>query len=206
MRTKALLLASALSSVGLTAALGQVFSQNIVGYVTVSAPKGLTIVANQLDNKTGNKISDVIPAVPNGTVVLKYSSSGFTANTFLDGWDDGTMTLNPGEAAFVQNVGNTAISLTFVGEVKLGESTVSLAKGLSLVSAVVPQALAVKNLGLPTFNGDVLFQFTNAGGYKPNTYLDGFDTPDDIVAVGEGFFYFNNEAAAKDWKRTFTVN
>jgi hypothetical protein len=70
---------------------------------------------------------------------------------------------------------------------------------------VVPQELAVKDLGLPAELGDTVYQFTTSFSVNSN---DGtaWDNPDNKIKVGEGFFFLNAQAADKSWKRTFNAN
>lgn len=210
MRTKALLVL-ALSSGGMSLALGQTVSQNVVGYINVTAPPGLSMIANQLDNKTGNKVGDLFPTVPDGTTLLKWTGKGFSANTYFGGWDNVAGTLAPGEGAFLDNPDAGNLTLLVVGEVKLGAQTVALPQGLSIISSVVPVQLTVSELvtaGAATFpagDGDVIYQWTGKG-YSANTYFGAWDTPAATIKVGESFFFENNSGADKTWSRTFNVN
>jgi len=207
MRTKALL-ALALSGGGISLAVCQTVSQNIVGYINVDAKPGLNLIANQLDNKTGNQVKDLLPTVPDGSTLYKWVNGTFVANTFFAGWDTPGMTLKPGEGAFFDNPG-AATKLLFVGEVMLGAQSVDLPAGLSIFSSVVPVALKYSELtptGAATFpvsDGDTVFQW-NGTTYDSNTYFGAWDKPDATIGVGEGAF-FSNAGAAKTWTRTFNV-
>jgi hypothetical protein len=205
MSSKAFLIASALAVTGSAAFAQGVVSQNIVGYVNVNSPKGFSIIANQLDNGKGNKVSDLIPTAPLGTTLYKFVNGAFALNS-NDGeaWDNPNDTLAPGEAAFINNP-DAALKLTFVGDVKLGSQTVALKKGFSLVSVVVPQELAVKDLGLPAELGDTVYQFTTSFSVNSNDG-EAWDNPDNKVKVGEGFFVLNAQAADKNWTRVFNAN
>ena len=87
MRTKTLLLSAAVGAAGLVAASAQtVYSVNSVGYINLSVPAGFSMIANQLDNGTGNTVADVL-TVPDGTVVFKYdpqTSGGLLAGVPTD--------------------------------------------------------------------------------------------------------------------------
>jgi hypothetical protein len=206
MRTKALLVL-ALSSGGMSLALGQTVSQNVVGYINLAVPAGLSMIANQLDNKTGNKVSDLFPAPPDGTTLLSWNGKGFGANTFFGGWDTPGAALAPGSGAFIDSP--EATTLLLVGEVMLGAQSVDLAQGLSLVSSKVPVELTVGDMtptgpaAFPAADGDVIYQWTGKG-YSANTYFAGWDTPTAKIKVGESFFV--ETTAAKTWTRTFQVN
>ena len=208
MTTKSLL-ALALTGAGMSLALAQT-SQNIVGYVNVTCPVGLSMIANQLDNGKGNTVADLIKGVPDGTTLYKFAGGKFTLNTYVDpAWDIPTMTLAPGEGAFVANVDTKAFTITFVGDVKLGASSVALPKGLSIISSVIPQDIAAKDingLGFGATDGDTIYTFA-AGKFALNTYVDpAWDAPAAVIAVGTAFFFQNAGDAAKTWNRTFTVN
>jgi len=208
MRTKALL-ALALSGAGMVAALGQT-SQNIVGYINIDAPAGLSMIANQLDNKAGNQIKDVLPTVPDGVTLYKWNGKAFDLNGFFGEWDNAAMTLGPGEGAFILNPGTAALRLTFVGEVKLGAQNVPVAAGLSIISSVVPQDFTAKDLvpngalTFPVADGDTVYKW-NGKSFDLNGYFGEYDAPNQAFKVGESFF-FGNAGAAKTWTRTFNVN
>jgi len=208
MRTKALL-ALALSGAGMVAALGQT-SQNIVGYINIDAPAGLSMIANQLDNKAGNQIKDVLPTVPDGVTLYKWNGKSFDLNGYFGEWDNAAMTLGPGEAAFILNPGTAALRLTFVGEVKLGAQNVPVAAGLSIISSVVPQDFTAKDLvpngalSFPVGDGDTVYKW-NGKSFDLNGYFGEYDAPNQAFKVGESFF-FGNAGAAKTWTRTFNVN
>jgi hypothetical protein len=188
-------------------ALGQTVSQNVVGYINLAVPAGLSMIANQLDNKTGNKVSDLFPAPPDGTTLLSWNGKGFGANTFFGGWDTPGAALAPGSGAFIDSP--EATTLLLVGEVMLGAQSVDLAQGLSLVSSKVPVELTVGDMtptgpaAFPAADGDVIYQWTGKG-YSANTYFAGWDTPTAKIKVGESFFV--ETTAAKTWTRTFQVN
>jgi len=210
MRTKALL-ALALSGAGMVAALGQTTSQNIVGYINIDAPAGLSMIANQLDNKAGNQIKDVLPTVPDGVTLYKWNGKSFDLNgAFGNEWDNPAMSLGPGEGAFILVPGTAALRITFVGEVKLGAQSVPVPAGLSILSSIVPQEFTAKDLvptgalTFPVADGDTLYKW-NGKSFDLNGYFAGFDVDNQAFKVGESFFFGNN-GAAKTWTRTFNVN
>jgi hypothetical protein len=201
MRTKTLLLTAALSAAGLAMTQAQsVFSVNIVGYVNVDVPAGFSMIANQLDNGNGNMLNDLIPSADIGTTIYKFdATTGFSPSTFISDWQP-NLSLAPGEGAFI-NVG-TATTLTFVGEVKTGTSTVSIPSGFSIKSSVLPISEKLEDSGFPASIGDTVYFFRN-GGYVASTFISDFQ-PEAKPAVGESFFV--NKGTAADWTRTFTVN
>jgi hypothetical protein len=187
-------------------------SSNIVGYVKLSLGQGFTMVANQLDNGAGNKVTALFAGVPDGFSVYKYTAGNFISIQLLGGaWegDDVDMTLAPGEGVFVESP--SATTATFVGEVKTGSSTVNIGAGFSIISSVVPQQLALDGASsFPAANGDTVYRFIPAArAYESDQFLGGAWEGDSggaapTVKVGEAFWV--QTAAAKAWTRTFNVN
>lgn len=189
-------------------------SSNIVGYVKLNLRPKFNLIANQLDNGAGNKVVDLFKApLPEGFAVSKYTGSSFLTISIADGsWegDDLNMSLAPGEGVFVNNTG-AASTVTFVGEVKTGASTVNLAADrYSIVSSVVPQQLKLDTAsGFPAAEGDLVSRYTGTS-FLTDGIADGAWEGDSggeapTVQVGEAFFVKNVGAAAA-WTRTFTVN
>jgi hypothetical protein len=214
MRTKTLLATAVLSAAGVATSMAQVFSVNAVGYINVSVPPGFSLIANQLNNGD-NKVTTLIPTAPGGTTIYKFTGSGYDILTFDDlenAWLPaalaGTMTLSPGEGAFIRNVTQNPIPLTFVGEVPTGNLTNAIPAGFSIRSSQVPQAGTLTDLGFPAKPNDTVYQFnTTNGQYVINTFdeLDNAWLPAvPTVAVAEAFFV--RKAAADVWARTFNVN
>jgi len=209
-RTTLLLPAIAAMTVSALAAT----SSNIVGYVKLNLRPKYNLIANQLDNGSGNKVTDLFKApLPEGFAVSKYTGSAFETISVADGsWegDNLAMTLAPGEGVFVNNTG-AATTVTFVGEVKTGSSTVNLAANkYSIISSVVPQVLKLDAAsGFPTTDGDAVSRYTGTA-FLTDSVADGAWEGDSggeapTVQVGEAFFVKNAGAAAA-WTRTFTVN
>src|SRR6266498_630491 len=214
MRTKTLLLTAVLSAAGIGSSLAQVYSVNAVGYVNKTLPPGYSIVANPLDNKNGNLVPALFPSVPNGTSIYKYDSAGgiFVAINFFFGWSIPTMTLVPGEAAFVNNPTATTVTNTFVGEVAQGgpgtpNPTLSnpIPAGFSLKGSQVPQKGQLDtDLKFPVVNGDTVYRYDNAANsFVAHNYFFGWNIPP-TNDVAEGFFV--NKVAPTTWTRDFNVN
>lgn len=189
-------------------------SSNIVGYVKVNLTSGFNLVANQLDNGAGNKVVDLFKLpLPENFSVFKFNGSSFVSLTVVDGaWegDDQNLTAAPGEGVFVRNPGG-ASSVTFVGEVKTGSSTVNIPGGnkFSIVSSVIPQQVSLADAGFPASEGDTVFRF-NGTAYQSDSFVDnawegdsGGSAP--TVKVGEAFFV-RNAGADSAWTRNFVVN
>jgi hypothetical protein len=197
---------AALGAVGLSTSMAQVYSVNAVGFVTVTIPSGFYIVANPLKAAT-NTIPVLFAGVPESFTVYKYGATGYLINTFeLGVWSDDTMTLVPGEGAWVLNPNTNDLKITFVGEVSQGALTHSIPKGFSLQSSEVPQAATLDTLKFPVAEGDTAYRYNRGGvkGYTILTYELGqwSDTP--TIEVGEGFWV--SKGAATAWARSFDVN
>ncbi len=218
MRTKTLLLTAALSAAGIASSLGQVYSVNSVGYVNVTIPEGpgittFALTVNPLNNG-GNTVAEVLPDVPNGTQIFKFTSGAFeSANTFIFGsWDNPNQVIAPGDGFFI-GLDNGEISgsatITFVGEVPQGQLSNPLPAGFSIRGSQVPQAgLLTMDLGFPDAFGDQVFKFDRAA----QSYSDAFtsfgggawDPTEPTLDVGESAFVFKDTASS--WDRDFSVN
>jgi hypothetical protein len=209
MRTKALLLTGALlAATAVTSVQAQsVFSVNAVGYVNVEIPAGFSIIANPLD-AADNSVPALFAGVPLGTTIYKFdnASGNYITNALsFAGWADPSMTLEPGEGAFVLNAGAAAMTVTFVGEVRQGSLTTSLPAGFSMASSQVPQAGALStDLGFPGALGDLVYFFRNGGYETYSQSFAGWSPSEPSAGVAEGFFV--DKAAATDWTRDFSVN
>lgn len=210
MRTQLILTTAALGVASSLGAFAQVYSVNAVGYINVSVPaRSFVLMANQL-NAGGNTVAEVLPAVPEGTIVFKYSQAGgFGANSFEFGeWANAAQVVGPGEGFFIQNNSAAAVTVTLVGEVPQGALSTALANGLNLVSSKVPQAgKLVADLKFPAVEGDVIFQwnatsqsYAAANGFEFGEWAGG----EPNIAVAEGFFVQKNGAGT--WSRDFSVN
>ncbi len=206
-----------MSAVSIAAAVAQtVYSVNAVGYVNVTVPAGkFAMLANPLNVGT-NGLTDVLPSVPVNTKVFVFNTAtgGFDAATLrATGWTGtgASATLAPGAGFFVQNVGTTDMTITFVGEVPQGTNlVVNIPVGFSVLGSIVPQAgKLVTDLKFPSATNDKFFSFnTSTQAYDPTLTLratgwtGGAGEP--AINVAQGFFY---QAVAKGtWTRNFTVN
>jgi hypothetical protein len=208
MRTKTLLLTAALTAAGIASSMAQVYSVNLVGYINKQIPAGFVMIANQLDNGTGNKVVDVLPNPPEGTFVYKFNGVSYDIASFVDGAYEGvtTITMAPGEGVFVKSP--TAHTATFVGEVKLS-SSVAIPNGFSITSSVIPQTGTLDSLLFPATEGDFVYFYDNvSNGYKIAAFVDGsWEGPaaPPTPTMGESFFV-KHAGATANWTRTFTVN
>ncbi len=211
MRTKTLILSALLGVAALPSfAQTNVYSVNAVGYVQISFPQGqYKLFANPL-NTTNNSIGSLIKNAPDFSNLYKWNGTAYQTATyasFLGGWDQPAITLNPGEGAFFN--ANGPFTNTFVGEVLQGSLSNSVPVGYSIRSSQVPQAGPVSAvLGLSNLSDfDNLYQYTPGVGYTTYTYasfLGGWNPSEPNLAVGEAVFL--NTAAGAQWNRTFSVN
>lgn len=207
MRTKTLLLTAALAAAGVVTSVAQtVYSVNAVGYVNLTIPSGFSIIGNPLDAGAGNNtVEKLFASVPEGTTIYKYTGSTFTLNVFDGGWSNPTQAFEPGEGFFIRIPGASAVTVTFVGEVKQGALSNPLPAGFSLKASQVPQSGVLDTvLGFPATDGDTIYLFNaTTDQYSLHVYDGGWST-DPIPAVGQGFWV--RKLTASSWNRNFSVN
>src|SRR5262245_53142423 len=86
---------------------------------TITVPTGFTLIANHLEHGS-NTLNEVLPNVPDGTVLLKWACTNFNTNApftysnSLGGWIPSGGTLVPGEGIGISNSG-PAFNVTFTG-------------------------------------------------------------------------------------------
>ena len=111
-----------------------VYSQNVVGYINETVPAGgFAIISCPLvvspDNTLNTLFSNIVGTYSKVRVCIYSPESGYAIFTGTQtswghesetGGDAGTNTLNPGQAAFIQNTLATPLTLTFVGSVVSG--------------------------------------------------------------------------------------
>jgi hypothetical protein len=233
MRTKTLVLTalSSLSALGLMAQTStNVYSLNAVGYINVTIPPGFSILTDQLIASGGNALTNLIPDSDGSfDFVSIYTWTGTSFNTDTatlgsnpgtsDNWQSGgTIALNPGIGAWIQNPNTTNLTVTFVGTVPQGTNTVALSTGFNLVSSPVPQSGFVStDLGLTNLNNfDTVYVYTPgtgptagffSGTFFPGSgsgYQSGWSPSEPTVNVGQGFWY--QATAPVSWTRVFSVN
>lgn len=187
---KRFLLAGVLSFIGVAPSLvtAQVTSINAVGYVNVTTPAGFSIICNPVA-ATSNKARDLFASAPVGTVLYKYTGTGFDIMTKLadNFWRDNPATggaffndptkefdLAPGEGLFINNASGSPVTITFVGEVPAGNLSNPVPAGFSIRSSQVPQSGLLQTLlEFPMATSDAIYTYSNTdGGYTIYTLLD----------------------------------
>jgi hypothetical protein len=197
-------LTAALSAAGVAgSAAADVFSANIVGYVTKDLVAGFNLIANPLDS--GNTVASVFADAPVGTVVFKYNGTGFDSalNDEFDGWL-GDISIEPGEGVFVNSPAATTV--TFVGEVRTGDLSTPLGAGFTIASSQVPQAGGIEtDLGYTPAVNDTIFVF-NGTSYDAFLFdeFDGWLPSEPSLEVAQSVWI--SKGAAGSWDRTFTVD
>jgi len=221
MRTKTLLLTAAIMAAGAAASMAQsnVYSLNVVGYVNVTVKPGFNIIANPLDNGSGNLLQDLIATTADSSTVYTFGGSSYASANYIDGvgWDSNPV-LAPGTGFWFQNGSTANTNITFVGTVVQGTTTNSLRAGFTLVGSVAPVA---KQLGysiadgdnttttwhFPAADSDTVYTYAN-GAYASANYIGGVGWDDatgygPTIAVAQGFFI--QKAAPAQWVETFVV-
>jgi hypothetical protein len=198
MRTKALLMAAAALAAGIVTSNAQVYSQNIVGYVSVSLTNAtLQCISPVLDldgTGTNNTVSTVFPgaAVNDNVYVftgagydqLIFKKSGHSPN-FVTNWVVGATTtnnypINPGQGVFylaAANETNTEVGTVLQGT-NLVNSFVPAANGINLIASIAPISGGLTSvLGYQPNVNDNVYIFTGSGynqfiykksGHSPN--------------------------------------
>jgi hypothetical protein len=221
MRTKTLLLSAAIGAAGVASAMAQgtVYSVNIVGYINLSIPPRLSMIANQLDATPDNTLPNVLGAPTGILSISKFNpaAGNFDTSIFdpdVGVWSNTAMQLNPGEGAFADNDVNNGgnINVTLVGQVRLN-SSIQFVPGLKVISSVIPQAGPITpDLGFPAppsgqfslskFNRttgafDTYLYDEDAGGWAPSV---------PALAIGESVFTdLAPGAPSFSWDRNFVV-
>jgi hypothetical protein len=224
MRTKTLLLSAAAIAAGLVSSFAQsnVYSANIVGYVTYStktnAP-GYEAINVPLVGAT-NTLRGMFPTAPGGTQILLWNGSGYNIATFTallggswktNGQNADTTPLTPGMGLFIS--ASSAFTNTFVGSIIAAPGqgvTNTIPSGLQLVGSQVPYDGNVTNgaaLNLTGVAGGTQLLIWNPTAQSFDIYtwsallgghwkLNG-NNVDPILNVNQGLFI--NSATPYNW-------
>jgi len=254
MRTKTLALSALLGMLGSASVMAQstnVYSVNAVGYINVTLYPGYNIVTCPLiaspDNTIAtllNNLSGAYQSGPKHASVTSYTDGvGFTgsdtagsASGGTAGWqNNGTITINPGQAVFFFNplpiATGTNMTATFVGTVPQTSTPTNsqlpngltnyLVHGYNLVGSAVPVSgdIVTNTISaLPGANFDFVLIFDPT---KVGSVQGGYGTQGEIEYTGgswpanhpilsgpsEGFWYNHHSATTTNvWVENFSVN
>src|ERR1039458_9156274 len=155
---------------------------------TVNLVAGLNLIANQLD-QGGNTLNEIMPNVPDGSVVYKYNNvPGTWAVSYYsaaDSWNPGTITLNPGEGAFFQSPTNCIV--IFIGTPHVPVLPRPIANGaIYLLSRQTNDIGNYTNIvGVAPTNGATVYRWSGSS-YNSYSFASGAWTPSEpAAAVGE---------------------
>lgn len=209
MKTKSLLLAVA-ASLATSIAFGAV-SSNIVGYTQISLVAGNNLVANTLDNGSGNGSHALFSSLPDGSALFTWTGSSFVVDNFSFGsWDlaEPGIALPPGTSLFVN--APSAASIYFVGQVvQTSKVTIAASPAYSFVASVLPIAGALDTaLGYTPSEGDAVYTWdTKAQSYVVNNYSFGsWDNGSPQLAIGQGIVIASGSATATTWSQTLPAS
>jgi hypothetical protein len=196
----------------LSTAADSVISENIVGYVNLPLPWGMSLIVNPL-LQTNMTLGYIFPTAPDGAQVLKligndYDTSVFSAATMS--WSKPAFELALGEGFFFVNASRTTFTQTFVGEVRTGSLTNPLPAGVSVKGSLIPQAGSINSIhNIPGQPGDVLFTYFSDADARGRYVRSSFTAtenawvPDQELGVAQGFWIQKKQA--QDWFRFFSV-
>jgi len=204
MRTRTALLTAAALAAGVASSMAQsnVYSENIVGYVTYSLPAGSWIVSNPLDNGTDD-LNSILPNVPSKSTASFWTGSGFNGSTKgSSGWSPDLIAY-PGTGFYVNS--KSANSATYVGQVAcpVGSNVVvALPAGSTIVGSTIPyqDSLNGTNINLTSVPAKSTASFWTGSGFNGSTKGATSWSPNININPGDGFFI--NSKSANNWTQT----
>lgn len=220
MRTRVLALTAAASVIG-AAAMADVVSVNVVGFVNLSLKSGYNLLVNPLQ-ATNNTVEAIFAGLSDSLVGLTIQQwdaavQSFSPNiaTYLSGgvWDyAGTSyTLEAGKGFFVNSPADATV--TFVGEVRQatsGNLVTTLAPNFNFIGSQVPMAGTIQTQlqYVPAEVGDTVQLWVPAQQkYNPviYTYLGTgtWDPSEPTIGIGEAFV--TSRASGGSWTSDFKV-
>lgn len=188
---------------------GKVLSVNAIGYATVNAAPGYSLIANPLQ-ASSNAVGAILPSMPEGTTLNKFDNSLFklTENSVTAGrWSNPDETLSPGEGAIFFNPTSDFRSINLVGDVMQGNLLMPIAAGFSIRSSQIPNPGRLHSeLGFPVGEGDVVHLFDRNGQkYVIHEYdANKWESDPPVVGVGESFWIGKTTPA--NWIQNFSLS
>jgi len=209
-----------LGSISVMAQSTNVYSLNAVGYINVTLAPGFNIVSCPLIASPDNTLNTLFPDTNGAYAGFQYwgwnpGTAAYTEDVALPKrWGNGgTETLNPGQAAWIDNTYSTNVTVTFVGTVPSGTNSVTLpASSFQLVSSILPTSGDIITNSLMNFTngvaGDQVWAWsTGTQAYTEYVRLPTHWPADPIQTnVGGGFWYYNAQATNNFWTESFSVN
>lgn len=145
---------------------------------TVQLVPGWNFIANPFD-KGGNTLDQVLPEVPDNTILFKFDTcqQGFLgAATFLrgEGWEPASITLSPGEGAFLQVSEPSTVTLTGLRRCAR-QLPLCPIQGYQVVSDQLPEAGSFATVvGLDAAQGTVVYTWNPAEQtWSANVFTEG---------------------------------
>ena len=218
---KKLTILSALAVALMSAAVAQeqtstVYSANIVGFIKVDVPAGLSLVSSPFKTSEGKDptINDVFGAgTPQGTELLIYSAKGYATYTYYAdaaAWfDEKDNEANPalplGTGFWVRAF--EPFTFYLKGDVPTAATTpVTIVSGLQLISHAYPTDRNIKDMNITPAQGDEIYCWSGTG-YSIYTYYKDtdawYDTDDNPVTLtlkaGQAYWYLSRNKSSYTW-------
>jgi hypothetical protein len=198
-----------------------VYSINVVGYVTLNLTNGFNLINNPLDAVSGgagtnNTIANVFPTLgelPDGTSAYQFNGVSYNQDVYFAGFGGwaggGSISFNPGQGIFLQLPSPMAV--TFVGSVVQGPTTNGIPNGFSIVGSQPPvTGLMQTTLNYQPNSGDTIYVFDPVSQAYPSQYVyfgewfgPGGAGDEPTLSVGEAVFL--QAAGANAWVNNYTV-
>jgi len=224
MRTKTLLLTAAAIVAGVISSEAQsnVYSANIVGYVSIATPAGTPVlISNPLDMDGTNNVAAVLTNAPKGTLVQIWNGAGFTpvSRSLLGAgaWSPSATTnfIPPGVGFFMTTP--SAYTNVFVGNVipaNGGTNDLPMTGLFQLVASRLPISGTVTNAadqGVNTLNlaglpKGTLIQIWNGAGYTPiSRSLLGAGNWSGSTNISVGQAFFIRTGSTTNWEQVLNL-
>lgn len=186
---------------------GEVPSENVIGYASISLPPGFSMIANPFDSP--GTIGDLFKNWPEGTSYNRFDTREFrlVENQVKAGkWVNPQEKLPRGAGGIFFNPTSDYKMASFVGDVCQGNLSAPIPSGFSLRGSLVPQAGGlVEDLGFPITDGDVIHLFDRERQkYNLHPYTDGkWPAGQPLLGVGEAFWVAKTES--RNWTQTLVI-
>jgi hypothetical protein len=213
MRTKTLLLAAAGLAAGIASSEAQnVYSQNIVGYVSIPVPATYVLINNPLVNTTSNDLNTIASALPSKASAEVWNGSGYTVcSKSGSGWSPDALV--PVGTGFFAKVNSGITTNVFVGNVVANPGTSvtnPVTAVYNLVGSDLPYATDLNDtngygLNLSSLPSKASIETWNGSAFTVSSKSGSGWSPDAQLTVGEGFFLKLNSGTS-NWIQTLPAN